>query len=107
METTLRLQLLDNLSRVSHRLLVETTGGGVLPALDYEAIRRAARQDGGRQGRMAVAALGQAWFDESAGIQETYTQARHRLDTFEADPVSINQPNSRGDTLPPMAVPTA
>jgi hypothetical protein len=86
LETTLRLQLLDNLCRMSHRLLVETTGGGVLPALDYEAIRRAARQDGGRQGRMAIASLGAGWFDECVAGEETFAQAQHRLATYVVDP---------------------
>jgi hypothetical protein len=79
-----RLALLRTASRTSYRLLLETAQNlsaarPVTAAENQTQVRATAR----RQGRMAVAVLGRAWFDRDAGLeQENYEQVIHRLETF-------------------------
>src|SRR5262249_46532443 len=83
----LRMKLVTNSQRPSRRLLIETDQrpGEVLGVSAAET-RASAQRDAEHQGRMALAALGQRWFDECPGDnRETYLQVRHRLQTFAVD----------------------
>jgi hypothetical protein len=84
-EPGLRMQLLAKGRGIARKLLLETRKGSLLDmpanALAGQTLR--AKELARNQGRMALGVLGRAWFEMCRNPEdETYQQARHRLDTF-------------------------
>jgi hypothetical protein len=83
----LRMKLLMNERRMSRRLLIETDQRpSDQPGESPEDNRETAKREARHQGRMALAVLGQRWFDQCplppGADRETITEVRHRLETF-------------------------
>lgn len=86
----LRSRLLEARARVSRALWVQSGLSGPTPAeIPDEEQRDRTHQMAARRGRLALAALGQSWFDqplaEGQPRRETFEQTLHRLNTFTVD----------------------
>lgn len=86
-DTALRMKLLTNKRRTSRQLLIQSTltatSGAAIPAArNRDEAMTAAR----REGRLAMATLGQHWFDACPGDGlEKYEQVAHRLAVFDVE----------------------
>jgi hypothetical protein len=88
LEPTQRMQILTNLDASSRRLLVQMSQNvkQVRP-LDSQRYRNFYKHQAQQQGQLALANLGQAWFDQSAGPErENFLLADNRLQTFLVQP---------------------
>jgi hypothetical protein len=86
-DVKLRLDVLARKAHISrkrfHEALLEA---GNPPGVAPERLEEQARKSAEVQGRLALAALGRRWFDETAGLgQETYPQLRDRLAAFRTE----------------------
>jgi hypothetical protein len=79
-----RVRLLVRQHEIARRLLEEDQS---VPSLDsHLACRDKARKQARREGQMALAVLGQAWFDQFAEQEgENCIQTQHRLEAFDLD----------------------
>ncbi|MFO0899135.1 MAG: hypothetical protein U0836_17050 [Pirellulales bacterium] len=86
----LRARLLEARARVGRALWVQSGLSAPSSAeIPWEEQRDRTHDVAARRGRLALAALGQAWFDRPAAAgearRETYEQTLHRLNTFTVD----------------------
>ncbi len=83
----LRMRVLASKRRASRRLLIEASAQPAhATQVSAEHQRSQAKLMARRQGRLALAVLGQNWFDTCQGDDfESYEQVVHRLDVFEVE----------------------
>jgi hypothetical protein len=80
----LRMRLLTSQRRIARRILIDSAARpGSAPPVSEQTNRERAQWEAARQGRLALQAVGQPWFEQTQQPQnEKFSQVEHRLEHF-------------------------